>query len=107
MLAPSKARNDGIESNLMKFVIDTQWVGATAQVPPNQRLASRSGANPTCSASHEGAERGGALIEVAMPRPYGATVDDLGAVLLSDIGHGDGVFMDIETNIQCTRLVHS
>src|SRR6266542_6041359 len=45
---------------LRKLADVTSWVRATAQVPPDERRASQSGANPTCSASNGGAERGGA-----------------------------------------------
>jgi len=36
----------------MKLGVVTQWVRATAQVPPDQRLASRSVVTSTCTPSH-------------------------------------------------------
>jgi hypothetical protein len=48
--APREAQNLGIGRKPMKWVVGTQWVRASmAQVPPEQSLASRSGANPRAS----------------------------------------------------------
>jgi hypothetical protein len=61
VVAPREARNLGIERGLMKLVTVTQWVRAdTAQVPPDQRLATRSGANSTCTPSNGSTELEGA-----------------------------------------------
>jgi hypothetical protein len=52
LVAPRKARNLGSGSSPMKLVAVTQWVRAQAQVPPDQSLASRSGATSTCTPSN-------------------------------------------------------
>jgi hypothetical protein len=50
LVAPREAQNLGIGRKPMKWVVVTQWVRAsTAQVPPDQSLASRSGAHPRAS----------------------------------------------------------
>jgi hypothetical protein len=50
LVAPRSAQNLGIGRKPMKWVVVTQWVRAsTAQVPPDQSLASRSGAHPRAS----------------------------------------------------------
>jgi hypothetical protein len=47
-----------------------------------------------------------AVIEVTRSRPDSAEGDDLGAVVLNDRGDGKRVFMDIQTDVECARLVH-
>jgi hypothetical protein len=46
------------------------------------------------------------LINVALPSANGAQVDDLSVVSFGDIGHGDGVLVDIQPNIVCVRVLH-
>ena len=46
------------------------------------------------------------LINIGLPGAHGAEVDHLSVVLFGDIGHGDGVFVDIETDTQCARVTH-
>jgi hypothetical protein len=65
LVAPRKARNLGIERGLMKPVTVTQGVRASAQVPPDQRLASESEATATCTPSNGRTELEGARREAA------------------------------------------
>ena len=51
-------------------------------------------------------ELAGALIDVGLSGADGTELDDLGTVLLRDIGYRNRVFMDIQTNIECARLLH-
>lgn len=61
----------------MKRVTVTQWVRAeTAQVPPDQRLASRSGANSTGPPSHGRTELAGASMPAAGWSPARCLVVD-------------------------------
>ena len=46
------------------------------------------------------------LIDVTLAGADGAEVDDLGAVILGDIGHGNRVFVDIHADVECARLGH-
>jgi hypothetical protein len=48
----------------------------------------------------------GELIAIGMPCADGPEGDDLGAVILSDIGDRDGFFMDISSNVKRARLAH-
>jgi hypothetical protein len=45
-------------------------------------------------------------ITVAWPSANGAQVDDLSVVIFGDIGHRDGIFVDIQTDRERARLVH-
>ena len=38
--------------------------------------------------------------------PMVPEVDDLGVVVLGDIGDGDGVFVDIQSDVKRARLAH-
>src|SRR5258708_4092101 len=50
LVAPREARDLGIGGPSMKLVVFTPWVRAgTAPIPPDERRASRSGANPRAS----------------------------------------------------------
>src|SRR2546425_1060588 len=62
-----------MESDLMKLVDVTQWVRMKIPIPPDERLASRSGANSTCQPSNgrttlEGARRQAASLSPARGR---------------------------------------
>jgi hypothetical protein len=46
------------------------------------------------------------LINVAWPSANGPKVDDFSVVIFGDIGHGDGVLMDIQPHIECARVIH-
>ena len=59
LVAPREARNLGRESDLRKRVVVPQWGRAgTAPSPPDERLASRSVANPRASPQGGGRSRG-------------------------------------------------
>jgi hypothetical protein len=47
-----------------------------------------------------------AVITIGLPGAHGAEVDHLSVVLVGDIGHGDGVFVDLETDRPCVRVTH-
>jgi hypothetical protein len=47
-----------------------------------------------------------ALITIGLPGANGAEVDHLSVVLCGDIGHGDGVVVDLETDRPCARVTH-
>jgi len=49
----------------MKLGVVTQWVRAKAQVPPDQRLASRSVVTSTCKPSHGSTKLGGTSVQAA------------------------------------------
>ena len=49
-------------------------------------------------------ERAGELIDSRVSGADGPVGDTVGVVILSDIGHGAGVFVDIQTNLECARL---
>jgi hypothetical protein len=46
------------------------------------------------------------VINITLSRPNIAEGDDLSVVFVGDIGHGDGLFMDIQSNIERARLWH-
>jgi hypothetical protein len=46
------------------------------------------------------------LINVALPSADRAKINDLSRVLLGDIGHGNGFFMHIQSDVQCARVTH-
>ena len=46
------------------------------------------------------------LSKVAWPRPNGAKIDDLSRVICGDRGDRDGVFVDVQTDIERARLWH-
>jgi hypothetical protein len=46
------------------------------------------------------------LSEVPLSRPDVAEGDDLGVVFFGDIGDRNGVFRDIQTDVECARLLH-
>ena len=48
-----------------------------------------------------------AWIDVTLTCPNGPEGEDLGAVILCDIGNGDGIRVDIHSDIECARLLHS
>ena len=60
----------------MKLVDVPQWVRAKAQVPPDERLASRSEANSTCTPSNGSAELEGTRMQAACGRPEQGRVVD-------------------------------
>jgi hypothetical protein len=45
-------------------------------------------------------------INVALPRPNSAQIDDLRVVIFGDISDGDGVCVDVQTDIERARLWH-
>jgi hypothetical protein len=51
-------------------------------------------------------ELAGEVIDVDLSCADGPKGDDLGAMILSDIGDRDGVFVDIHTDVKRARLVH-
>jgi hypothetical protein len=53
-----------------------------------------------------GWHRSNEVITIGLPGPHGAEVDHRSVVLLGDIGHGDGVCVDIETDLPCVRVTH-
>lgn len=53
-----------------------------------------------------GWQRAHELINVAWPRANGAKGDDLSVVIFGDVGHRDGVLVDIQTDIERARLWH-
>jgi hypothetical protein len=53
-----------------------------------------------------GLELAGEVVNVTLACAHGPKVDDLSAVILRDVRHGDGVFVDIQTDIQCARVTH-
>jgi hypothetical protein len=48
----------------------------------------------------------GELINVALTGANASKVGDLGTVILSHVRHGNRVFVDIHSDVQCARLVH-
>jgi hypothetical protein len=46
------------------------------------------------------------LINIALPGPDGAEGDSLCTMFLGDLGDGDGLFVDIQSDIKRVRLVH-
>jgi hypothetical protein len=44
------------------------------------------------------------LINIDLPGPDRAEVDDLGVVVFGNIGDGDRLFMDIQSDIERARL---
>ena len=46
------------------------------------------------------------LIDVTLTRANGAQVGHLGAMILGDIRHGNGVLVDIHADEECARLGH-
>jgi hypothetical protein len=77
VVATSKVRDDGIERNLMKFVVVTQWVRTyKAQVPPDQSLASRSVTNPRTKPAMEVRSREVVRMQAALLSPEMSIVVD-------------------------------
>jgi hypothetical protein len=37
---------------------------------------------------------------------FRALIDDLGVVCFGDVGHGNRLLMDIQTNVKCAGLTH-
>jgi hypothetical protein len=54
-----------------------------------------------------GLEFAGEVVDIGLCRPDGADGGDLSTVILRDICDRNGVFMDIETDLECARLCHS
>jgi hypothetical protein len=46
-------------------------------------------------------------IDVTLSCTDGAEGDDFGVVFLGDVRHGNRIFMDIQTDVECARLLHS
>jgi hypothetical protein len=46
------------------------------------------------------------VIHVGLPGADGAEVDDRSVVCLGDIGSGDGLLMDIQSDLERARLWH-
>jgi len=46
------------------------------------------------------------VIDITLAGTNVAKGDDLGVVVLGDIGNGNGLFVDIQTDVECARLVH-
>jgi len=46
------------------------------------------------------------FIDIALSRPAVPKGDDLGVVVLGDTGNGNELFVDIQTDVECARLVH-
>jgi hypothetical protein len=46
------------------------------------------------------------LIEVTLTRANGPEIGDLSTLILSDRGHRDGFFMDIQTAVECVSVCH-
>ena len=44
-------------------------------------------------------------VDVTLARAYGADIDDLGVVFLGDVGYGNALFMDIQSDIERARLL--
>jgi hypothetical protein len=40
-------------------------------------------------------------LEVTLARAERAQIDDLGVVCFGDVGHGNRLFMDIQTDVEC------
>jgi hypothetical protein len=53
-----------------------------------------------------GRQRAHPLLNVAWPSANGPKVADLSVMIVGDIGHGDGVLVDIQPNIACARGLH-
>jgi hypothetical protein len=47
------------------------------------------------------------FIDIALPRTNVPKGDDLGVRFLGDVGNGNGLFMNISSDVECARLVHS
>jgi hypothetical protein len=45
-------------------------------------------------------------IDITLAGTNGAQGDNLGVVCFGDIGNGDRLFVDIQTDGECARLVH-
>ena len=69
VVAPREARHLGSERDLRKVVVVTQWGRAKAQVPPDQRLASRSVVTCPCKPSQGSTELGGTSVQAACGSP--------------------------------------
>jgi hypothetical protein len=46
------------------------------------------------------------LVEVTVAGADGPEVDDLSVVVFGNLGHRHGVFVNVQTDIECARLVH-
>jgi hypothetical protein len=46
------------------------------------------------------------VINVTLAGADAAEVVDLSIVLFGDIGHRDGLFVDIQTDVECARVTH-
>jgi hypothetical protein len=80
----------GLEKSHETRCCDPVGESDRAQVPPDERRAIRSGANPTCSTSHGGAERGGARWQASGLRPEIGLVVDSRISLRGMDGKADG-----------------
>jgi hypothetical protein len=45
-------------------------------------------------------------VDITLPGPDRTQIDDFGMVFLGHVSDGDGLFMDIQTDIERARLVH-
>jgi hypothetical protein len=46
------------------------------------------------------------LLDVTLARPDVAEGDDRGTVSFVNVGNGNRLFVDIQTDVECARLVH-
>jgi hypothetical protein len=46
------------------------------------------------------------LIDITWAGTNGAQGDNLGVVCCGDLGNGERLFVDIQTDVECARLVH-
>jgi hypothetical protein len=53
-----------------------------------------------------GLQRAHEWIHVDVPGADRAEIDDLSIVLVGDIGHRNGLFVDIQTDVECARVIH-
>jgi hypothetical protein len=81
---------------------DLAFVGELAVEP----IATRAGFIDKDKVRAFGLQLTDKFIDVTLSCTDVAEGDDLGAVVLSDIGDSKRVFMDIQTDVECARLLH-
>lgn len=45
-------------------------------------------------------------VDIALAGAKGPQGDDLGVMIFGDVGHGNGIFMNIHSDVKRARLVH-
>ena len=63
------------------------------------------GGAPPGASTHSVSAHGDELIDVTRTCPKGPEGEDLGAVILRDIGNCAGILVDIQADIECASLL--